>query len=117
MAERLATESEIPPDAVDSLRRIFDLDSVAAFKSGDGGWEIEQAAGAPVPRQPDEAQFTIELGGGRVLALTGNRLQADDAELMRTLLRTMLQAREREQTAQLASKYGKTYGPLLVTRR
>jgi hypothetical protein len=49
----------------------------------------------------EEAQFTIELAESRVLAITGSRLQEEDAELLQTLLTTVRRIRERDQTVDL----------------
>lgn len=104
LAEQLALNSTTLAEAAGSFRRIFDLDSVAVLRPADGGWETETAVGAPVPRTPEGAQFTIELSGRRLLVLTGDRLAEEDAELLQTLLAAVRQAREREQARELAPK-------------
>jgi hypothetical protein len=86
------------------LRRIFGLDSVAVLRPTGGGWQIEDAVGAPVPRRPEDAQFTIELADRRLLAMTGSRLQQEDAELLQALLTAVRQIRERAQIDQLSSE-------------
>jgi len=111
LAEQLASNSETLAQATGSLRRIFDLDSVAVLRFADDGWETETAVGAPVPRTPEEAQFAIELSDRRVLLLTGKRLAEEDAELLRTLLAAVRQAREREQAHDLAAKPASTPAP------
>jgi two-component system, OmpR family, sensor histidine kinase KdpD len=104
LAERLASDTEALSAATGPLRRIFDLDSVALLRPTDGGWDIEDAVGAPVPRRPEDAQFTIELGDRRLLAITGSRLQEDDAELLQALLTDVRQIHERAQADRLAAE-------------
>ena len=90
------------PGTASTLRRVFDLDSVALLRPTDRGWEIDEAVGTPVPQQPEQAQFSIELPDGRLLAITGSRLQDEDAELLQTLLATVRQIRERAQANRIA---------------
>jgi len=104
LAEQLSADGDAVAGAIDELRSVFDLDSVAVLRRAERGWETERAVGAPVPRGPDDAGFTIELASGRLLAITGSRLEEEDAELLRTLLTTIRQLREREQTVGLTSK-------------
>jgi two-component system sensor histidine kinase KdpD len=104
LAASLASDDGALSETRDALRRIFDLDSVALLRRTDGGWEIEDAVGSPVPQRPEEAQFTVELADRRLLALTGSQLQEEDAELLRVLLAEMRQIRERGQLDRLSSE-------------
>jgi two-component system sensor histidine kinase KdpD len=103
LAQRLACDTDSLPETMSALRRIFDLDSIALLRPSDAGWEIDDAVGAPVPRRPEDAHYTIELADRRLLAITGSRLQAEDAELLQALLTAVRQAREWAQAGQLAS--------------
>lgn len=75
LAERFSQDGEALTDAISQLRSIFDLDAVVVLRRDQRGWETERAVGSPVPRQPEEAGFTVELADGRLLAITGSRLQ------------------------------------------
>jgi len=101
LAESFASDRQALTDSASALRGIFDLDSIALLRRIDGTWQVEHAVGAPIPREPDEAQFTIELAGQRLLAITGSRLGHQDAELLQTLLTALRQARERAETKAL----------------
>jgi len=103
LAERFSQDGEALTDAISQLRSIFDLDAVAVLRRDQRGWETERAVGSPVPRQPEEAGFTVELADGRLLAITGSRLEEEDAELLQTLLSTIRQLRERQQTVDLTA--------------
>jgi two-component system sensor histidine kinase KdpD len=103
LARTLASDTGTLSETTDALRRIFDLDSITLLRATDGGWEIVSAVGAPVPQRPEEAQFTVELADRRLLALTGSRLQDEDAELLQALLSEVRQIRERAELDRLAS--------------
>jgi len=103
LAERFSQDGEALTDAISQLRSIFDLDEVAVLRRDQRGWETERAVGSPVPRQPEEAGSTVELADGRLLAITGSRLEEEDAELLQTLLSTIRQLRERQQTVDLTA--------------
>ncbi len=104
LARGLASDTEPVSDMSMALRRIFDLDSVAVLRPTDGGWEIEDALGTPVPHSPEEAQFTVELAGRRLLAMTGSRLADEDAELLQVLLAEVRRIRERAEVERLSSR-------------
>jgi len=103
LAEQLSEDGEALIGAASELRSIFDLDAVAVLRRDEHGWETERAIGSPVPGRPEDAAFTIEFADGRLLAIAGSRLEEQDAELLRTLLATIRQIHERDQTAGLKS--------------
>ena len=104
LAQRLAADTDALSETMRALRRIFDLDSVALLRPSDGGWEIDDADGVPIPRGPEDAQFTIELADQRLLAINGSRLQEHDAELLQALLTAVRQLGERAQADALTAE-------------
>jgi two-component system sensor histidine kinase KdpD len=104
LAQSLASDTGSLAETASALRRVFDLDSVALLRPSDRDWVIDDAVGAPVPRRPEQAQFTVELADRRLLALTGSRLQEEDTELLQALLTEVRQIRERTQAERLASQ-------------
>ncbi|MEU7383294.1 MULTISPECIES: hypothetical protein [unclassified Streptomyces] len=83
VADVLAAGTMASADLVDALRRAFDLEGVALLRQTDSGWEAEAAAGLSSPETPEDAPFTAAVAGGRILALAGGRLSAEDARLLR----------------------------------
>src|SRR5581483_9451663 len=82
------------PDLVAELRRTFDLDGVGVLAHDGGGWRVVAAAGAHVPRTPDQAAFSAELDEGTVLVLAGSDLGVDDVRLLGAFVAQLRQAQE-----------------------
>lgn len=78
-----------------SLRNAFRLDAVAVLCETSAGWEVEAAAGAPLPRTPADADEVEEIGAGVVLALRGPRLTAEDRRVLNAFSTQVAAARER----------------------
>jgi two-component system, OmpR family, sensor histidine kinase KdpD len=57
-------------------------DSPDSPAPADGAWQVEAAAGEPVPTRPDQADLVEELSPGIVLAMTGHRLAAEDQAVL-----------------------------------
>jgi two-component system, OmpR family, sensor histidine kinase KdpD len=93
-----------PPDLVDAVRRTFDLEGIALLRRTDSGWRTEAAAGTSLPTTPDDAPFTAELSDGRVLALAGTRLTAQDARLLRAFTAELRLGQEETQLEHLRSQ-------------
>lgn len=87
---RLAADSMTAPgqltEAIGSIRAVFDLDAVALLRRDGAGWQVDAAAGRTRLENPDQADYSLELPDGRVLALTGARLTSQDAALLRVFL-------------------------------
>nr|GLK38288.1 hypothetical protein GCM10017611_51540 [Rhodococcus wratislaviensis] len=87
---RLAADSMVSAgdltDLVGAVRRAFDLDAVAVLRRQASGWQVEATAGRTCLEHPDQAQCSVEIARGRVLALGGARLTDRDATLLRVFL-------------------------------
>ncbi|WP_380282195.1 DUF4118 domain-containing protein [Kitasatospora purpeofusca] len=89
------------PELVSELRQVFGQDGVAVLRDG----EVRQplaSSGAAVPG-PDEASYSVELGGGAVLVLRGRPLSGEDTRLLGPYVTQLRLAREREQLVAHAS--------------
>lgn len=89
------------PDALGdlpgTLRRALDLTAVAVLRSTDSGWQIDAAAGQPIPQRPEEATRAIELSDRRVLALLAVGPSALDAHQLDAFVNELRLAGERYQ--------------------
>jgi two-component system sensor histidine kinase KdpD len=78
-----AAEADDPlPELVESLRSTFGSRSVAVFRPTADGWRREAAAGEGPSEDPADADQSIELEGGSVLAITGDTLPASSLQLL-----------------------------------
>lgn len=94
IAGGLAAEAD-PLDAVlTHLRSTFDLDAVAVLSPADGGWQVEAAAGAPVPAEPGQRE-ALELSEGAQLVIEGPSLAADDRRVLHAFVGQVDSALER----------------------
>ena len=64
------------------LRDAFSLESVAVLTKTSDGWRTEAASGIDPPTDPGEADETIDLGDGVLLALRGPEIAAEDRHVM-----------------------------------
>jgi two-component system, OmpR family, sensor histidine kinase KdpD len=94
-------------EAVDSIRRTFDLDAVAVLCDTGTGWNVETAAGATQLQHPDQADYQIQIGSGRVLAIIDARRTARDTAPIQAFLTELRLARGRALLQALKSN-GKT---------
>jgi hypothetical protein len=78
-----------------SLRDTFGLAGASILTRGETGWRVEVVVGDIDVRAPDQAEVSLDIGGGRVLALAGDRLTDHEAVLLRTFLDELRFARER----------------------
>ncbi|MGO9067339.1 DUF4118 domain-containing protein, partial [Mycobacterium sp.] len=82
-------------EAVDSIRRTFDLDAVAVLCDTGTGWTVETAVGATPLQHPDQADYQVQIGTGRVLALIDARRTARDTAPLQAFLTELRLARGR----------------------
>ncbi|MGO9654850.1 DUF4118 domain-containing protein [Mycobacterium sp.] len=82
-------------EAVDSIRRTFDLDAVAVLCDTGTGWNVETAVGATQLQHPDQADYQVQLGTGRVLAIIDARRTARDTAPLQAFLTELRLARGR----------------------
>jgi two-component system sensor histidine kinase KdpD len=76
-------EDDPVPGLLESLRVALGLESVAVLRRSANGWVADAVAGGPAPATPEEAAVAEELEPGRVLALSGSRLDAGDLRVLR----------------------------------
>jgi two-component system sensor histidine kinase KdpD len=82
-------------EAVDSIRRTFDLDAVAVLCDTGTGWYVETAVGATQLQHPDQADYQVQIGSGRVLAIIDARRTARDTAPLEAFLTELRLARGR----------------------
>jgi two-component system sensor histidine kinase KdpD len=96
---RLAARAMASPrdlsEAVDSIRRAFDLDAVAVLRETGGGWNVETAVGTTPPQHPDQADYQVQIGTRRVLAIVDTRRNARDTAPLDAFLTELRLARGR----------------------
>lgn len=73
------------PALVTTVHATFAFD-VSLLREGDDGWVVEAAAGRQPPQQPAEAAVAKPVGDGRVLALAGGTLRAEDQRVLDVLV-------------------------------
>ncbi len=100
-------------EAVDSIRRTFDLDAVAVLCDTGTGWNVETAVGATQLQHPDQADCQVQIGTGRVLAIVDARRTARDTAPLQAFLTELRLARERALLQALKSngKSSQTFEP------
>ena len=104
VASALAEPPRPPADLVADLRAAFDLDAVGILSRNGDGWQVQAAAGGPLPGHPDAAEFAAEIAPGRVLVLSGAGLTASDTHLLRVFCTELLLARRRAQLEALGCR-------------
>jgi two-component system sensor histidine kinase KdpD len=82
-------------EAVDSIRRTFDLDAVAVLCDTGTGWNVETAVVATQLQHPDQADYQVQIGTGRVLAIIDARRTARDTAPLEAFLTELRLARGR----------------------
>jgi two-component system, OmpR family, sensor histidine kinase KdpD len=96
---RLAADTVVsraePSEIVGSIRAAFDLDTVALLRREDKDWHVEACSGRSGIQSPDEADDSVEVASGSVLALAGHRLDAQEATLLRVFISELRVRRER----------------------
>lgn len=95
LAARAMTSRRDLSEAVDSIRRTFDLDTVAVLCDTGTGWKVETAVGATQLQHPDQADHQVQIGTGRVLAITDARRTARDTAPLEAFLTELRLARGR----------------------
>jgi two-component system sensor histidine kinase KdpD len=92
----LASTDDPLPQLVAQLRAAFAADAIAVLQEvGDGGWEIETAAGEPVPTRPEDGTFAVPIGPLEQLVVVGGALKNEDLEVLRSFAAQVQVAVER----------------------
>ncbi|MGO9695759.1 MAG: DUF4118 domain-containing protein [Mycobacterium sp.] len=96
---RLAARAMASPrdlsETVDSIRRTFDLDAVAVLRDTGSGWNAETAVGATQLQHPDQADYHVQIGTGRILAIINAQSTARDTAPLEAFLTELRLARGR----------------------
>ena len=95
LAARAMTSNRDLSETVDSIRRTFDLDAVAVLCATGTGWNVETAAGSTRLQHPDQADYQVQIGTGRVLAIIDARRAARDTAPLKAFLTELRLAKER----------------------
>jgi two-component system sensor histidine kinase KdpD len=82
IASAILTTRDPLPRLLHDLRVVFGLDAVAILRPSGDAWEVEYAAGDPVPRRPADAAEALSVGSGRYLVLSGDRVPAEDSRVL-----------------------------------
>ncbi|HYR64435.1 MAG TPA: sensor histidine kinase KdpD [Actinomycetota bacterium] len=82
----LSAGEEALPNLLSQLRETFGLTAVAVLSPDGAGWQVDAAAGEPVPTRPDDASFSATLEEGSVLALAGGEMVGEDTRLLNSFV-------------------------------
>jgi two-component system sensor histidine kinase KdpD len=80
---------------VEQVRAAFSATAVSVLRDRDGQWRTEAAAGAHAPSTPDDADFSLPLEPGVVLALRGSGRDSIDVPTLRAFASQLGVALER----------------------
>jgi len=96
---RLAARAMASPrdlsETVDSIRRTFNLDAVAVLCDTGSGWNAETTVGTTQLRHPDQADYQVQIGTGRILAIVAARRTSRDTAPLEAFLTELRLARGR----------------------
>jgi two-component system sensor histidine kinase KdpD len=76
-------EDEPVAGMLESLRLALSLESAAVLVRSGEEWVLDGIAGGPAPARPDDGAVVEELEPGRMLVLSGAKLQAEDLRVLR----------------------------------
>ncbi len=96
-------------DLIVFVRSSFGLDGASVLArteptDGDVAWRMEASAGSTPPGSPEEAELTLPLGEGVVLALVGGRLTGADRQVLNAFAAQLTAARERARLSDAAAQ-------------
>jgi two-component system, OmpR family, sensor histidine kinase KdpD len=95
LAADAMTESARIAETIGAIRDVFDLDGVAVLHRDGTDWHADASAGRARLSNPDDADYSVELADGRVLAITGRRLSIKNAPLLNMFIGQLRARRER----------------------
>ncbi len=81
LASAVLAEGDVLGHMLERLRETFALQSVTLFERADDRWTMLACAGRECT-SPEEAETVVPAGDGRVVALQGRLLEADDQRLV-----------------------------------
>ena len=95
LAADAMTDSARIAESVGAIRDVFDLDGVAVLHRDGTAWHADASACRTRLSHPDDADYSVELADGRVVALTGRRISSQNAPLLHMFLGQLRARRER----------------------
>ena len=82
---------------LDRLQRALQLDGVALLGNRGGSWGAVAASGEQPPRDPESAAQTIDLDQGRLLAISGRAIAAEEERILEAFVREISSSLAREE--------------------
>jgi two-component system sensor histidine kinase KdpD len=84
----LTFSGHTPVDAlIERLRKALQLDGISLLENREGAWSVEAASGEHAPRSPESAIQTVELDRGRLLAISGRAVAAEEQRIFDAFVR------------------------------
>jgi two-component system, OmpR family, sensor histidine kinase KdpD len=74
---------------LDRLQRALQLDGVALLTNREGSWGALASSGEQPARNPENATQTIDLGQGRLLAISGRTVAAEEERILEAFVREL----------------------------
>jgi len=91
---------------IERLERALQLDGVALLANRDGSWNVVAASGEHAPRGPESAVQTIDLDGGRLLAISGRAVPAEEQRILEAFAREVSSSLAHDEFAAEAQTMG-----------
>jgi two-component system sensor histidine kinase KdpD len=98
------TATDPVPVVLEHLRSTFRLESAALLRRDGDSWQVEAAAGEPVPDRPEGAAMVEELAPGLVLVLIGNQVVASERHVFKAFAAQLAAGLERRRLGAEASR-------------
>ena len=76
-------------DLLERLQRALQLDGIALLAGRGGSWSVAAESGEQPPRNPENAVQTIDLGEGRLLAISGRAVAAEEQRILDAFVREL----------------------------
>ncbi|HEY5160438.1 MAG TPA: ATP-binding protein, partial [Gaiellaceae bacterium] len=84
----LTLSGQTPVDVLlNRLQRALQLDGVALLANRGGSWSAVATSGEQPPRDPESAAQTIDLDRGRLLAISGRAIAAEEERILEAFVR------------------------------
>jgi two-component system sensor histidine kinase KdpD len=91
---------------IERLRKALQLDGVSLLANREGGWSVEAASGEHAPRDPDSAAQTVDLDRGRLLAIAGRAVAAEEQRILDAFAREVSSSLAHDEFAAEAQTVG-----------
>ena len=91
---------------IERLERALQLDGLALLANREGSWSVVAASGEHAPRSPESAIQTIELDQGRLLAISGRAVPAEEQYILEAFARELSSSLAQEELEAEAQTVG-----------